>query len=117
MSVPLPSAAWHVFFTDDCTWEDNPLGRDIAKFDLGLNEEILPEIYLRGDLDRSRLRDPRVTSVEAVWYFTIFDVTRPLEIDGVETNYDFPASVGGRHVSNCFGRARVYTKRSEALID
>jgi hypothetical protein len=113
MSIPLPEAAWWVRMTPECDFSNSPLGKDFNKYNLGIHEEF-PELYVDGSFDGKKLKaDPRVLEVEAVWYITPFQFTRPhAEVDGLEIHSYF-----GKCLGNCLGQARVYTTRSEALAD
>jgi WD40 repeat protein len=119
MSIPLPISAWWVLPTPECDYHNSPLGADFDKYDLGLNEEPFPELYVRGDFPRARLEgDTRVVDFKAVWYFCPFHFTRPAEeIEGHGADDYFHERLAGRIVSNCLGTARVYHHRDEALAD
>src|SRR5262249_52619976 len=119
MSIPLPDPAWWVKLTPECDYYNSPLGSDFDKYDLGLNEEPFPELYVKREFPRFKLKgDPRVVDFQAVWYICPFDFTRPAEeIDGLPADDYFYERLKGRFVSNCFGKARVYTRRAEALAD
>jgi hypothetical protein len=119
MSIPLPIPAWWVMLTHECNYDNSPLGEDFEKYDLGLNEEEFPELYVKREFPEARLKgDPRVVEHKAVWYICPFHFTRRAEkIDGVDAGDYFHERLGGEWVGNCGGEARVYTKRSEALAD
>src|SRR5262245_45018346 len=119
MSIPLPDPAWWVTLTPECDYYNSPLGTDFDKYHLGLEEETFPELYVDGKFDRARLDgDPRVVDFKALWYICPFAFTRPAEeIEGMPADDYFYDRLGGTLVSNCFGKARVYPRRSEALAD
>ena len=73
---------------------------------------------MKEELDPSRLEgDERVVSVRPIWVLCPFDFKLREEIDGVPGDDYFYEHLGGRFVSNCFGKARVYFDREEALAD
>jgi hypothetical protein len=119
MSIPFPLPAWWITLTPECDYENSPLGSDFDKYDLGLNEEPFPELYVKREFPQARLDgDPRVVDFKAVWYICPFDFTRPAqEVEGLWLDDYFCEYLGGRLVSNCFGKARVYPRRDEALAD
>jgi hypothetical protein len=56
--------------------------------------------------------------MEAVWVICPYQFTRPHEeIEGLEIHSYFGKCLGGKWVGNCFGQARVYQTRKEALAD
>jgi hypothetical protein len=67
MAILLPECAWWVTLTPECNYSNNPLGDEFEKYNLGLNEEEFPELYVNGSFDRRKLkRDPRVVRLEAI---------------------------------------------------
>ena len=119
MAIPLPTPAWWVELTPECDYYNSPLGTEFNKYNLGLNEEEFPELFVSAAFDGKKLKkDPRVVRMEAIWYICPFDFTRPhQEIDGVEADDYFGKRLGGKWVGNCFGQARIYETRKEALAD
>src|SRR5437868_1987455 len=85
VAIPLPESAWRVELTPECNYHNSPLGDEFDKYNLGLNEEEFPELYVSGVFDGKKLKnDRRVVSAEAVWYITPYQFTRPHEeIDGL----------------------------------
>jgi hypothetical protein len=119
MVIPLPIPGWSVLLTSECDYDNNPLGDDLGRYTLGLQEEDFPELLLKKEFEPSSIRkDARVVEVRPIWYICPYNFTRPAsEIDGVFAEDYFDEHLKGHYVSNCFGRARVYTRRSEALAD
>src|SRR4029077_16798657 len=103
MAIPLPEAAWWVELTPECDFYNSPLGDEFNKYNLGLNEEEFPELYVDGLFDGNRLKnDPRVVRAEAVWYICPYQLTRPHEeIDGLGLDDYFGKRLGGKWVGNC----------------
>jgi hypothetical protein len=119
MAIPLPDPAWWVTLTPECDYYNSPLGDEFDRYNLGIHEAEFPELYIDGAFDGKRLKkDPRVVRMEAVWVICPYQFTRPHEeIDGLEIHSYFGKSLGGKWVGNCFGQARVYQTRKEALAD
>jgi hypothetical protein len=119
MAIPLPTPAWRVELTPECNFYNSPLGDEFNKYNLGLNEEEFPELYVSRSFDGEKLKnDPRVVRMEAVWVICPYDFTRPHEeIDGLGLDDYFGKRLGGEWVGNCLGQARVYRTRKEALSD
>lgn len=117
MEIPLPKRAWWVTFTRKCNYDNSPLGKDFDKYNLNLNEEQFPEVYVSPSFSRRKLKnDSRVLRLETVWYFTEYQITRPND-EVVPIEEFFYELLGGQLVSNCFGAARVYTTRRAALAN
>src|SRR5262245_29247507 len=119
MSIPLPTPAWWVMLTPECNYDNSPFGKEYEKYCLGLNEEEIPEVYVKREFPEARLKgDPRVVEYKDVWYICPYHLTRqPEEIDGLSPTEFFRERLGGEWVGNCGGESRVYPRRSEALAD
>jgi hypothetical protein len=105
MSLVLPHRGWLITCTEDCTFEDHPLGDAFEQLNLGLFEEDFPEVAMSADYDPAVLRGhPRVVSVQEMWYFTNYDI-------------ELSDDLSGRWICSCMGNAVVHSNRETALED